>query len=85
MNISPLIGNEALLLRPVSLPRFPEQSKVRRMYLLPPSGPALIFTFLSEERHGVSEMAQQANALAAEPEDLSLIPGANTVGGGTDC
>lgn len=84
MNISPLIGNEALLLRPVSLPRFPEQSKVR-MYLLPPSGPALIFTFLSEERQRVSEMAQQANALAAEPEDLSLIPGANRVGGGTDC
>lgn len=57
------------------------------MYLLPPtclrSCPGH-FKLLSEERHGVSEKAQQANALAAKPDDLRLMPRANMVEGGTD-
>lgn len=81
------MDNEGLLLSPVSPPRFQEQSKAKRMYLLPPtclrSCPGH-FKLLSEERHGVSEKAQQANALAAKPDDLRLMPRANMVEGGTD-
>lgn len=47
------------------------------MHLLPPTGLRAYsshFRSSQKERRGVSQIAQQANALGAKPNDLSLMP-----------